>query len=146
MYTGKTEEEDNVGTPGDQQDQVCPVKGLSAHVVFNLTCCLHGKNYMVFVDNCFSSVDVFDPFQRTNFLPPALKGLKLANQDNSKFAHFQNLVCTIWMDKDKSKNVALLSTQFSLNQFEKVERREKIQAETRAILKIIMIDKPKAIQ
>ena len=134
VYTGKNDEEDNAGAPADQS---CPFKGLSARVVYNLTRSLSGKNYMVFMDNVFSGIDLFlKLFEEQIFccgtvreyrkgFPPALKGVKLANQGDSKFARFQNLVCTVWKDKAKRKNVALLSTQFTPNQFEKVERRKK---------------------
>ena len=47
--------------------------------------------------------------------PPALKDVKFANQGDSKFVRFHNLACTVWKDKAKSKNVTLLSTQFTPN-------------------------------
>ena len=75
------------------------------------------------MDKFFSSVNLFLALLQKNIFicgtvrenqkgfPPVLKGLKLANQGDSKFAHFQNLLCTVWKDKAKSKNVSLLSTQ-----------------------------------
>ena len=153
VYTGKKDEENDASAP---PDQCGPFKGLSARVVYNLTRSLSGKNYMVFMDNFFSSIDLFlKLFEEQIFccgtvrenrkgFPPALKGVKLVNQGDSKFARFQNLVCTVWKDKAKSKNVALLSTQFNPNQFEKVERRKKNPGRNSGFTKI-MIDKPKAI-
>ena len=72
------------------------------------------------------------------------KGFPSGFQGDSKFAHFQNLVCTVWKDKAKSKNVALLSTQYSSNHFDKVERRKKNPGKNAGYRKIL-INKPKAI-
>ena len=53
--------------------------------------------------------------------PSSLKGVKLANQGDSKFARHGNLIGIIWQDKAKAKNVAPLSTQFRPNQFSRVK-------------------------
>ena len=135
VYTGKDDEE-NTDTPAGQQPPSCSFKGLSSHVVHNFTQSLSGKNSFVFMDFLFSSVELFlklfventyccgNVRENRKGFPPALKGLRLVDQGVSKFAQFQNLVCTVWKDKVKSKNVAPLSTQYSPNKFDKVERKK----------------------
>ena len=134
IYTGKDDAHENQTSAGEGQTQT-PQQGLGARVVTNLTRCLVGKNYFVFMDNFFTGIDLSLSLLREKIyccgtvrenrkgFPPSLKGVKLANQGDSKFARHGNLVCTIWRDKAKAKNVALLSTQYRPNQFSRVERK-----------------------
>ena len=136
IYMGKDDAHENQTSAGEGQTQT-PQQGLGARVVTNLTRCLVGKNYFVFMDNFFTGIDLSLSLLREKTyccgmvrenrkgFPPSLKGVKLANQGDSKFARHGNLVCTIWRDKAKTKNVALLSTQYRPNQFSRVKRKRK---------------------
>ena len=57
IYTGKDNAYENQTSAGEGQTQT-PQQGLGARVVTNLTRCLVGKNYFVFMDNFFTGIDL----------------------------------------------------------------------------------------
>ena len=151
IYTGKDDAHENLTSAREGQMQT-PQQGLGVRVVTNLTRCLVGKIYFVFMDNFFTGIDLLSFLRekiyccgtvrenRKGFLPP-LKGVKLPNPGDSKFARYGNLVCTIWRDKAK----ALLSTQYRRNKFSSVEQRRK-RTGCSGGYETITINEPKAIE
>ena len=57
IYTGKDDAHENQTSAGEGQTQT-PQQCLGARVVTNLTRCLVGKNYFVFMDNFFTGIDL----------------------------------------------------------------------------------------
>jgi hypothetical protein len=92
---------------------------LAANVAMRLTEPYQGKNYVVIMDNYFSSVPLFLDLLNTStyacgtirsqrkYLPESFREKKKRNQGESEFWTCNNLVATIWQDR---RPVHLLST------------------------------------
>ena len=107
------------------------------NIVYNLLDSFQGRNFYTFMDNWFSSINLFTKLEERGIracgtlrmnrkgFPQFLKNANLQSQGDSAFAQKGNMVLSCWRDKAKNKLVTVVSTMYNAEGDDTVKRRKK---------------------